>query len=147
MRKKGEQPTRVWQKEGWSAKARHCTFFLCHQYCLQCLLFNLTIASFIVFSLVLLNTVLGQSFVDTVVVMESKQYMPGKDAIGLSIGISYHSENFKYNYGIAKLNNPEQSTEKSVCSIGSISKTYIVMLLADAVLNKHVNLQDEIGLA
>lgn len=90
------------------------------------------------------NIVFGQSYIDTIVNKKAKQYMSNNDAVGLSIGVYYHTKNFKYNYGIEKLSNPEQPTEKSIYSIGSISKTFIAMLLANAVLNKHVSLQDDI---
>jgi serine-type D-Ala-D-Ala carboxypeptidase/endopeptidase len=86
----------------------------------------------------------GQSSVDSVVNKECLQYMHGYGPIGLSVGVIVRSHKHVYNFGVSELGSLKPPTDNSIYSIGSISKTFIAMLLAKAVKEKHIDLLDDI---
>lgn len=91
-----------------------------------------------------LNILYGQAQIDTIVSKECNRYMLNKGTIGLSVGVIFNDKNFTFNYGLAKISGADAPTANSIYSIGSVSKTFIAMLLAKTVLEKQVNLQDDI---
>jgi serine-type D-Ala-D-Ala carboxypeptidase/endopeptidase len=101
---------------------------------------GLLLVSFIYIS----NYLFGQTHIESIVSKEAQQYLTSKGTIGLSIGVIFNNQNFTYNFGLSKLLDTKPPTEHSIYSIGSISKTFVSTLLAKAVLEKKVNLQDDI---
>jgi hypothetical protein len=86
---------------------------------------GLLLMSFIYFS----NFLFGQTHIDSIVSKEAQQYLTNKGTIGLSIGVIFNNQNFTYNYGLSKLIDTKPPTEHSIYSIGSISKTFVSILL------------------
>jgi CubicO group peptidase (beta-lactamase class C family) len=64
--------------------------------------------------------------------------------VGLSIGITQNGQTYFYNFGTTEKGKSEVATPNTVYEIGSISKTFTSLLLAHAVLEKRVSLDDDI---
>lgn len=71
-------------------------------------------------------------------------FVQEKTHVGLSIGIVQHGKKTFYNFGTTEKGRHQLPTENTVYEIGSISKTFGSLLLARAVLDKRVRLDDDI---
>lgn len=108
------------------------------------------IKQFLIFFLLLqAATAKGQSGIDSFDLLVNKlgqKLLDEKNGIGLSVGI-YHNGNASFfNWGTteaAKLNKPTQNT---IYEIGSITKTFESYILANAVLEGRIKLEDDIRL-
>ena len=80
------------------------------------------------------------SLIDTTV----KDYILNGQNCGLSIGIIQNGETVFYNYGETKKGTAELPTQKTIYEIGSITKTFCGNLLAIAVTEKKISLDDDI---
>ncbi|MBL7817035.1 MAG: beta-lactamase family protein [Saprospiraceae bacterium] len=74
----------------------------------------------------------------------ARTYIENVNTAGLSIGIIKNGETFTYHYGETDKKNPKLPNDKTIYEIGSISKTFTGLLLAHAVLQNEVNLEDDI---
>lgn len=81
---------------------------------------------------------------DTVVHKEAFPFISDNSKVGLSIGIYQNGIVYYYNYGTTQKENPTLPTNKTVYEIGSISKTFTGTLLAQAVKDKKVKIDDDI---
>lgn len=73
-----------------------------------------------------------------------KNYMSNGANCGLSIGIINGDQIIYYNYGEMKRGEKQAITNASIFEIGSVSKTFTGILLAQAVTDKKVSLNDDI---
>lgn len=85
-----------------------------------------------------------KSSVDSTVNIAAKEFMSNPDEVGLSIGIIHNGKAYTYNYGEIKKSTPKLPGVNNYYSIASISKTFASGLLAYAVLEKKINLDDDI---
>lgn len=85
-----------------------------------------------------------KSSVDSTVNIAAKEFMSNPAEVGLSIGIVHNRKAYTYNYGEIKKGTNELPGANSYYSIASISKTFASGLLAYAVLEKKINLDDDI---
>ncbi|WP_126973950.1 serine hydrolase domain-containing protein [Gynurincola endophyticus] len=90
------------------------------------------------------NQSYGQSQIDTIVKNAVQQYITLNSMAGISVGVLLQDKKYTYNFGIATSATEKPPTENSIYSMGSISKTFITMLLARAVIDNKVSLQDDI---
>jgi D-alanyl-D-alanine-carboxypeptidase/D-alanyl-D-alanine-endopeptidase len=67
-----------------------------------------------------------------------------KEAVGLSIGVFDNGKTSFYNFGSTQKGETVAPTQHTVYEIGSITKTFVSYLLAIAVLEHKVNLEDDI---
>ncbi|MGN6394717.1 MAG: serine hydrolase domain-containing protein [Mucilaginibacter sp.] len=81
---------------------------------------------------------------DTLVNRLGAAYMKNPQSVGLSIGLFYNGKDYTYNFGSIAKDKDVLPTGETVYAIGSISKTFISLVLAHAVLEKKVNLDDDI---
>lgn len=81
---------------------------------------------------------------DTVVQRLGAAFMRQPGRMGLSIGITRNGRTYFYNFGTTEKGKSQMATPHTVYEIGSISKTFTSLLLAHAVLEKRVNLKDDI---
>jgi CubicO group peptidase (beta-lactamase class C family) len=81
---------------------------------------------------------------DSIVQQAAGAYMINKNVAGFSIGIFHHGETRTYNFGETKKGNGEIPTENTIYEIGSVTKTFTGILLADAVLQGKIKLNDDI---
>jgi CubicO group peptidase (beta-lactamase class C family) len=72
-------------------------------------------------------------------------YMSRQETTGLSIGVLINGKTFFYAYGETKKGNKQIPDEHSIFEIGSITKTFTAILLADAVLEGKVGLEDPLS--
>lgn len=82
--------------------------------------------------------------IDTVVHKATMPFIGDTSKVGLSIGIYKNGTVYFYNYGTTQKENPKLPTNKTVYEIGSISKTFTGTLLAQAVKDKKVKIDDDI---
>ncbi|HVS91530.1 MAG TPA: serine hydrolase domain-containing protein [Mucilaginibacter sp.] len=81
---------------------------------------------------------------DTLVKRLGTAYMKAPQAVGLSIGLFYNGKDYTYNFGSIEKGKSILPTDQTVYAIGSISKTFISLILAHAVSEKKVKLDDDI---
>ncbi len=74
-----------------------------------------------------------------------QQFMFSSNTVGLSMGILKNGKKYFYNYGETKKNNKEIPTSKNLYEIGSITKTFTGLLLAKAVIENKINLNDPVN--
>lgn len=71
-------------------------------------------------------------------------YMKENKRVGVSVGIIFNGYNFIYNYGETSPGSGILPTAKSVYEIGSITKTFTGLLVAHAITEKKISLNDDI---
>ncbi|KAA9327153.1 beta-lactamase family protein [Hymenobacter busanensis] len=71
-------------------------------------------------------------------------YMQHPDAAGLSIGVYWQGKQYFYNYGEVEKGSGRLPTARTYYDMGSVAKTFVTTLLAQAVLDKKVQLTDDI---
>jgi len=81
---------------------------------------------------------------DTLVEQSVSAFMKNNARVGLSIGIIKDGQSYLYNYGSTSKQKSELPTGNTVYELASITKTFGATLLAKAVLDKKVSLNDDI---
>jgi CubicO group peptidase (beta-lactamase class C family) len=82
--------------------------------------------------------------IDSAIDKSVRKYFRDKSAIGFSIGIIKNGKKWVYNYGEVKKGEGKISTANTYYEIGSITKTFTATVLAHAILEKRIKLQDDI---
>ena len=72
-------------------------------------------------------------------------FMFESKTVGLSIGVLKEGKTYFYNYGETKKDNGQIPSSKNLYEIGSISKTFTSLLLAKAVVEKKIALNDPVN--
>lgn len=85
-----------------------------------------------------------KSQIDTVVQKNAIPFIGDTSKVGLSIGMYKNGKLNFYNYGSTQKGNPKLPTSKTIYEIGSISKTFTGTLLAQAVKDNKVKIDDDI---
>jgi CubicO group peptidase (beta-lactamase class C family) len=82
--------------------------------------------------------------VDAVVERAARKFMSDAHAVGLSVGILQDGRTYTYNYGEVAKGGRRLPTPHTIYEIASITKTFTGILLAQAVVEKRVRLDDDI---
>ncbi|WP_020594707.1 serine hydrolase domain-containing protein [Spirosoma panaciterrae] len=82
--------------------------------------------------------------VDSLVEQAAQQFMRMPQAVGLSIGIVKDGQTFVYNYGTTERGRHQLPTSQTIYPIASITKTFTGSLLAQAVVEGKVKLDDDV---
>ncbi|GAB4027539.1 serine hydrolase domain-containing protein [Spirosoma gilvum] len=85
-----------------------------------------------------------ETSVDSLVEQAAQQFMRMPQAVGLSIGIVKDGQPFVYNYGTIERGRHQLPTSQTVYPIASITKTFTGALLAQAVVDGKVKLDDDV---
>lgn len=85
-----------------------------------------------------------RSHLDIIVQKATMPFIGNPTKVGLSIGIYKNGEVYYYNYGTTQKEKQSVPTNKTVYEIGSISKTFTGTLLAQAVKDKKVKIDDDV---
>ena len=85
-----------------------------------------------------------KSHLDSVVHQAAKQYLQQPNTVGISIGIYHQGQNYTYNYGELKKGTQKLPTAKTFYNMGSVAKTFVGVMLAQAVIDKKAHLNDDI---
>lgn len=83
---------------------------------------------------------------DTFVHQSVLPFISKASKVGISIGIYHHEKTYEYNYGSTQKDKQVLPTSKTIFEIGSISKTFTGTLLAQAVKDQKVKMNDDIRL-
>lgn len=81
---------------------------------------------------------------DSVINKVGENFMRMPSAVGLSIGLHTNGGDRFYNFGSVIKNKKVPPTKNTLFEVGSIAKTFTAYLLARAVIEKKLNLQDDI---
>jgi len=81
---------------------------------------------------------------DSLVDQSVSVFMKDSSRVGISIGIIKNGKQYIYNYGSTQKEKSELPTGNTVYELASITKTFGATLLAKAVIDKKVNLNDDI---
>jgi CubicO group peptidase (beta-lactamase class C family) len=92
------------------------------------------------------NDNLMKTGTDSIVQKSVIPFISDSSKVGISIGIYKSDKIFTYNYGSTQKESQKLPTNKTVYEIGSISKTFTGTLLAQAVKDKKVKIDDDIRL-
>ncbi|GAB2586227.1 serine hydrolase domain-containing protein [Spirosoma areae] len=87
-----------------------------------------------------------KSSVDSIVEQAAQRFMAAPQAVGLSIGILKAGRTYVYNYGTVEKDRQQLPTSRTIYPIASITKTVTGALLAQAVVEKKVKLDDDVRL-
>lgn len=82
--------------------------------------------------------------IDSVVKQAAVNFMKSGSRVGFSVGIIKDNSSYKYHFGTVRKGEGGVPTNETIYEIGSITKTFTAMLLAQAVVDKKVNLNDDI---
>ncbi|OON66436.1 hypothetical protein B0919_21610 [Hymenobacter sp. CRA2] len=85
-----------------------------------------------------------QTALDRAVDRAATLYLQHPEAAGLSIGVYWQGKQYFYNYGEVEKGTGRLPTARTFYDIGSVAKTFVTTLLAQAVLDKKVQLNDDI---
>lgn len=85
-----------------------------------------------------------KTVLDSLVDQSVSAFMKNSSGVGMSIGIIKNGKPYLYNYGSTQKEKSELPTGNTVYELASITKTFGATLLAKAVLDKKVNLNDDI---
>lgn len=103
-----------------------------------------------IFSIILIifwafaTSVLYGQNLDTLVNSLGANFIKNGQAVGLSIGIYNNGSTHFYNYGTTEIDKTRLPTQNTVYEIGSVTKAFVSLLLANAVIEKRVKLDDDI---
>ncbi|MCJ8154150.1 beta-lactamase family protein [Chryseobacterium sp. SSA4.19] len=81
---------------------------------------------------------------DSLVQRSVAAFMQNNSRVGISVGIIKNGKKFIYNYGSTQRDKQDLPTENTIYELASITKTFGATLLAKAVLDKKVKLNDDI---
>lgn len=81
---------------------------------------------------------------DSVVQKAVTNYMSNKNVAGLSVGVMADGKTYSYNFGEMKKDTNRPTTNNTIYEIGSITKVFTGILLANAVLENKLKLDDDI---
>ena len=81
---------------------------------------------------------------DSVVHKYASIYMSSPKAAALSIGIYYAGKMHQYNYGEVEKGSGRMPDRRTVYTLGSVTKTFIGLLLGRAVIENKLDLKDDI---
>jgi len=85
-----------------------------------------------------------ESLLDKTVDSLASNYINTEGNVALSIAVYANGKDYFYNYGETKKDNKQLPTNKTLYEIGSITKTFTGILLAQAIVEKKVKLTDPI---
>jgi CubicO group peptidase (beta-lactamase class C family) len=85
-----------------------------------------------------------KTHLDSIVQTTAKDYMENKNVAGLSMGVFTNNEMYIYNFGETKKGNGSLPTKNTIYEIGSVTKVFTGILLANAVVEGKVKLDDDI---
>lgn len=85
-----------------------------------------------------------QNRLDSVVEAAVLSFIQSPQNCGISIGISTNGTTSFYNYGETSRGAKTITTDTTIYEIGSVTKTFCGLLLANAVTEKRINLEDDI---
>jgi CubicO group peptidase (beta-lactamase class C family) len=86
----------------------------------------------------------SSQIVQRVVQEAAAVFMKNPAAVGLSIGVVDRGRGFRFNYGEISPGSGERPTSDTVYDIGSITKSFTALLLAHAVAEQKIGLNDDI---
>lgn len=102
----------------------------------------------ITFSLTLsVNIVIGQTKTDSLnllITTLGQKLLEEKKAVGLSVGIYENGKTYFFNYGSTQVDKSIKPSQNTIYEIGSITKTFESYILANAVIEGRVKLDDDI---
>jgi len=81
---------------------------------------------------------------DSSVQRASTAYMANSGTVGLSIAIYHDGHSYLYNYGESKKGTGQLIKADQLFNLGSVAKTFIGIMLAEAVIQKKARLADDI---
>jgi CubicO group peptidase (beta-lactamase class C family) len=81
---------------------------------------------------------------DRAIQVAAADYMDNPGTVGLSIAIYQDGRSSIYNYGESKKGTGQLIKANQLFNLGSVAKTFIGIMLAQAVIDKRANLQDDI---
>jgi len=85
-----------------------------------------------------------QSKLEQLIDSTLESFMMSSQNCGISIGISHKGKNYFYNYGEIKRDSKIPPDSNSIYEIGSITKTFTGLVLAKAVTENKLKLEDDI---
>lgn len=74
----------------------------------------------------------------------ARKFMSDPHSVGLSVGVYQDGRSYTYNFGEVAKGSHQIPTRHTLYEIGSITKTFTGVLLAEAALEKRVNLDDDV---
>ncbi len=81
---------------------------------------------------------------DTLVNRLGNSFIADPTAAGLSIGVYHNGNSYFYNFGTTTKGSMQMPAENSLYEVGSVTKSFVALVLARAAVEKKVDLNDDI---
>src|SRR5437588_6073830 len=81
---------------------------------------------------------------DVLVKSSMEVFMNDTSRVGVSVGVYINDKTFIYNYGTTQKGKNIKPTNSTIYEIGSVTKTFTGILLAQAIVDKKVKINDDI---
>lgn len=85
-----------------------------------------------------------KTHLDSVVQTASTAYLANPGTVAISIAVYKDGHHYLYNYGESKKGSGQLIKQDQLFNLGSVAKTFIGVMLAEAVIQKKANLNDDI---
>ena len=85
-----------------------------------------------------------KTHIDSAVHLQATGYMQDKQAVGLSIGVYKNGQSHVYNYGESVKGSGKLIRSNQLFNMGSVAKTFVGTMLAEAVIERKARLTDDI---
>jgi CubicO group peptidase (beta-lactamase class C family) len=85
-----------------------------------------------------------KTHLDSVVQKAAAVYMATPGTVGLAIGVYQNGKDYFYSYGETKKGTGQLIKADQLFNLGSVAKTFVGTMLAEAVIEKKANLNDDI---
>ncbi|KAA2239644.1 beta-lactamase family protein [Chitinophaga agrisoli] len=84
------------------------------------------------------------TLINSIVQSAALDFMKDSARVGLSIGIYHDGRAYTFHYGSSQKGKDSRPTDNTIYEIGSISKTFTGLLLAKAIADKKISLDDDV---
>jgi len=108
------------------------------------IIFNLALLTIFTVSSCTTSGQTKQVNTDTLVKRLGETFMKDKQAVGLSIGVYNNGAVSFYNFGTTEKGKAMHPTQNTVYEIGSVTKAFVSLILANAVIENKVKLTDDV---
>jgi CubicO group peptidase (beta-lactamase class C family) len=86
----------------------------------------------------------SKAAIDSIVKAAAEKFMKDTTQVGLSVGIIKDDVTYTFHYGSTEKGKDLRPTDSTIYEIGSVSKTFTGTLLAQAIIEGRLNLDDDI---
>lgn len=89
-------------------------------------------------------SLLNAQTIDSIITHAANKFIASGSRVGFSVGVIKNDSTYRYNFGVVQRDKKNTPTDQTIYEIGSVTKTFTSLLLAEAVIKHKVKLSDDI---